>query len=48
LRGSSSRTGNFLASGGVISGNGDGVLGIGSEVLGEIRFQKAEVHGEGL
>jgi hypothetical protein len=27
-------------------GNGDGVLSLGSEVLGKIRLQKAEVHGE--
>ncbi len=31
----------------VISGNGNGVLGLGSEVLGNIGLQKAEVHGEG-
>jgi hypothetical protein len=31
----------------VISGNGDGVLGLGSEVLGEIGLRKAEGHGEG-
>jgi hypothetical protein len=36
-----------LLSDGVIGGNGDGVLGLGSEVLGEIGLQKAEVHGEG-
>jgi hypothetical protein len=31
----------------VISSNSDGVLGLGSEVLGKIRLRKAEVHGEG-
>jgi hypothetical protein len=31
----------------VISGNGDGVLGLRSEVLGEIGLRKAEGHGEG-
>ncbi len=36
-----------LLSDGVISSNGDGVLGLKSEVLGEIGLQKAEVHGEG-
>jgi hypothetical protein len=30
-----------------VSGNGDGVLGLGSEVLGEIRLQKAEGNAEG-
>jgi hypothetical protein len=33
---------------GVIGSNaGDGVLGLGSIVLGKIGLQKAEVHGEG-
>jgi hypothetical protein len=36
-----------LLSDGVISSNANGVLGLGSKVLGEIGFQKAEVHGEG-
>ncbi len=36
-----------LLSDGVIGGDGNGVLGLGSKVIGEIRFQKAEVHGEG-
>jgi hypothetical protein len=37
-----------LLSDGVIgSSNGIGVLGLESEVLGEIRLRKAEVHGEG-
>jgi hypothetical protein len=31
----------------VISGNGDGVLGLRSEVLGEIGLKKAAGHGEG-
>jgi hypothetical protein len=31
----------------VISGSGNGVVGLGSEVLGEIRLEKAKVHGEG-
>jgi hypothetical protein len=31
----------------VIGSNGDGVLGLRSEVLCKIRFRKAEVHGEG-
>jgi hypothetical protein len=32
---------------GVISGNGDGVLGLRSEVHGKIGLRKAEGHGEG-
>jgi hypothetical protein len=47
LRGPSLRTGNFLVMESSAVMAMEGVLGLGSELLGKIRLQKAEVHGEG-